>query len=62
MVDSNGNRQFVVENPYRGSRRWCTEPPVGTEVLLGNGLVEVHVGRRIWQTVASSASSVSRRT
>jgi hypothetical protein len=27
------------------------EPPMGTEVLLGNGLVEIHVGRGIWQTV-----------
>ena len=26
---------------------------VGTEVFLGDGLVEVHVGRGIWQTVAA---------
>jgi hypothetical protein len=32
---------------------WCDEPPVGTEVLLADGLVELHVGRGIWQTVAA---------
>jgi hypothetical protein len=37
----------------RWSRRWHDEPPVGTEVFLGNGLVEIHVGRGIWQTVAN---------
>ena len=44
---------FVEETPGRWSRRWCEEPAVGTEVLLGGGLVEVHVGRGIWQTVAA---------
>jgi hypothetical protein len=53
MVASNGNGQALLEAPYRWSRRWCDEPPVGTEVFLGNGLVEVHVGRGIWQTVAT---------
>jgi hypothetical protein len=28
-------------------------PPVGTEVLLGGGFVEAHVGRGIWHTVAA---------
>lgn len=32
-------------------RRWYDDPPVGTEALLGDGLVEVHIGRGIWQTV-----------
>ena len=50
-VNGNGGG-FVAELPYRWSRRWCEEPPVGTEVLLGGGLVEVHVGRGIWQTVS----------
>ena len=45
--------QFVVATPYRWSRRWCDEPPVCTEVLLGGWLVDVHVGRGIWQTVAA---------
>ena len=37
------------------SRRWYDDPPVETEVFLGDGLVEVHVGRGVWQTVAESA-------
>ena len=53
MVNSNG--QSVDEAPYRWSRRWHDGPPLGTEVFLGGGLVEVYVGRGIWQTVASSA-------
>jgi hypothetical protein len=53
MVGKNGNGQFVVETTYKWSRRWNEEPPVGTQVLLGNGLVEVHVGRGIWQAVAA---------
>jgi hypothetical protein len=52
MVGKNGYGNFVEETPYRWSRRWSDEPPVGTEVLLGGGLVEVHVGRGIWQTLA----------
>jgi hypothetical protein len=43
-----------VEEPKRWSRRWCDEPPVGTQVFLGGGLVEVHVGRGMWQTVAAA--------
>ena len=52
MVSKNGDAQFVDEAPYKWSRRWCDEPPVGTEVL-GDGLVEIHLGRGIWQTVAA---------
>ena len=53
MVETvNGNGGRVEEHPGRWSRRWCEEPPVGTEVLLGGGLVEVHVGRGIWQTIS----------
>jgi hypothetical protein len=36
----------VVSTLLRGS-------PVGPEVFLGDGLVEIHVGRGIWQTVAA---------
>jgi hypothetical protein len=39
----------------RWSRRWHDEPPVGTEVILGDGLFEIHVGRGVWQTLASNA-------
>ena len=53
MAAANGNGGFVEETPCRWSRRWYQEPPVGTEVFLGGGLVEVHVGRGIWQTVAA---------
>jgi hypothetical protein len=43
----------VEEEPGRWSRRWYQEPPVGTEVRLGGGFVEVHVGGAVWQTVAA---------
>ena len=49
MVDNNGNGRFVDEQPYKWSRRWAEEPPV----FLGHGEVEVHVGRGVWQTVAT---------
>jgi hypothetical protein len=52
MVGANGGREFT-EAPDRWSRRWHDVPRVGTEVFLGDGLVEVHVGRGIWQTVAA---------
>ena len=40
--------------PLVGTRpRPCQEPPVGTEVFLPGGLVELHVGRGIWQTVSA---------
>jgi hypothetical protein len=32
MVGANGDGA-VYEHPYRWSRRWCDEPPVGTEVM-----------------------------
>jgi hypothetical protein len=55
MVNSNGDSRVLEERPYRWSQRWFDDPPVGTEVNLGGGLVEVYVGRGIWQTVAISA-------
>jgi hypothetical protein len=46
----------------RWSRRWYDEPPLGTEVFLGDGLVEIHVGRGICgrPSLASSNSAVHR--
>jgi hypothetical protein len=48
----NENGGFVEEEPQRWSRRWFDEPAVGTEVRLGGGLVEVHMGRGRWQQAA----------
>lgn len=45
MVGANGNGQFVEDTAYTWSRGWHDDAPVGTEVFLGNGLVDVHVGR-----------------
>jgi hypothetical protein len=53
MVGQNGNGQLVDEVPTRWSRRWFEEPAVGTEVSLGDGQVEVHVGRGIWERVVA---------
>jgi hypothetical protein len=39
-----------VERPYKWSQRWFDDPPVGTTVVLGDGLVEVHVGGGVWET------------
>ena len=50
---ANGNDAVGEDAPFRWSRRWYEEPPVGTEVLLRDGLVEIHVGCGIWQTVAA---------
>jgi hypothetical protein len=50
LLGLNGNGAFRDEAPYRWSRRWYEEPPVGTEVV-GDGFADVHVGRGIWQTV-----------
>ena len=54
MVNSNGSGREFYEVPNRWSRRWYEEPPIGTEVLLGDGLVEIHCGRGIWQTVSAA--------
>lgn len=51
LLGLNGNGAFREETPGRWSRRWYDDPPVGTEVFLGDRLVEIHVGRGIWQTV-----------
>ena len=51
MIDANGTAAHYEEPPRRWSRRWHDDPPIGTEVLLDDGLVEIYVGRGIWQTV-----------
>jgi hypothetical protein len=51
MVASNGHSGGLEEQPYRWSQRWFEDPPPGTTVNLGDGLVEVHLGRGNWQTV-----------
>jgi hypothetical protein len=50
----NGHDALYEERPYKWSRRWYDDPPPGTEVLLGDGLIEMHVGRGIWETVVAS--------
>jgi len=37
------------------SRRWSDDPAPGTEVYLGEGLVETHVGNWIWQTIPAES-------
>ena len=46
-----GNRLDLKEKPYKWSQRWSDDPPPGTTVNLGDGLVEIYVGRGIWQTI-----------
>jgi hypothetical protein len=40
--------------PLLWSRRWYENPAPGTEVCLGDGLIEVHVGNGIWETMPVS--------
>ena len=40
--------------PLLWSRRWFDNPAVGTEVNLGDGLVEVHLGGGHWETMPAS--------
>ena len=49
VAGRNGGVRLVVDEPCRWSRRWHEDPPVGTEVKLKGGLVEVYVGRGVWQ-------------
>ena len=44
VAGRNGGVRLVVDEPCRWSRRWHEDPPVGTEVKLKGGLVEVYVG------------------
>jgi hypothetical protein len=48
MIASNGNRVDLEEQPYRWSQRWSDDPPVGTQVGLGNGMCEVYLGAGQW--------------
>jgi hypothetical protein len=51
MVGQNGNGAYVEETPYRWSRRWggeAADPPVGTTVNAGRGMVEVYLGSGQW--------------
>jgi hypothetical protein len=50
LLGLNGHGGALVEKPYRWSQRWFDDPPVGTTVVLGDGLVEVHVGGGVWET------------
>jgi hypothetical protein len=50
-VAVNGNGGSLQEQPYKWSQGWFEDPPPGTTVNLGDGLVEVYLGRGIWQTV-----------
>ena len=54
MVGVQGNGHFVDEMPYRWSRRWSAGRLLGPRCSLGEGLVEIHVGRGIWQTVGAT--------
>ena len=42
----NGNRVDLEEQPYKWSQRWSDDPPPVLTVNLGNGLVEIYLGRR----------------
>jgi hypothetical protein len=48
MVSSNGNGAPLEEQPYCWSRRWSDDPPVGTTVNAGKGMVEVYLGVGQW--------------
>ena len=55
MVSLNGSAGGFEERPYKWSQRWFQDPPVGTTVNLGDGMVEVHVGGGLWQTIARAS-------
>jgi hypothetical protein len=44
----NGNGAGFEEQPYRWSQRWFDDPPVGTTVNAGGGMVEVYLGSGQW--------------
>jgi hypothetical protein len=46
--------------PLRWSRRWFDDPAVGTEVTLGDGLVEIYIGRGIWQRCENGDGNETR--
>ena len=53
--NSNGDGGGLEEQPYKWSQRWFEDPPPGTTVNLGDGLVEMYLGRGIWQTVPTGS-------
>jgi hypothetical protein len=53
VASANGNRVGLEEQPYRWSQRWSDDPPPGTTVNLGYGLVEMYIGRG-WQTLPAT--------
>jgi hypothetical protein len=54
MVASNGGAGALEERPYRWSQRWSEDPPPGTTVNAGPGMVELYLGGDQWQTIARS--------
>lgn len=48
VVSGTGYREHIDELPYKWSQRWFDDPPVGTTVVAGGGLVEVYLGNGLW--------------
>ena len=44
----NGRQRELEERPNLWSQRWWDDPPVGTQVLLGNGMCEIYLGSGQW--------------
>ena len=44
--NGNGHRADLEEQPYKWSQRWSEDPPSSTTVNVGNGFVEVYLGKR----------------
>ena len=53
--------EILEEQPHKWSQRWSDDPPPGTTVNLGNGLVEIYLDRGIWQTVAAAIAQWRER-
>jgi hypothetical protein len=54
---ANGRRrpEPYVQQPYRWSRRWYDDPPIGTINFDGGHNPEIYVGNGEWRDAASSA-------
>ena len=52
-LNGNGSGGSLQEQPYRWSQRWSDDPPPGTTANIAGepGMVEVYLGRGVWQTV-----------
>jgi len=57
VASANGNRIGLEERPYKWSQRWSDDPPPGTTVNLGDGLIETYLGHGIWETTPRGAGS-----